>query len=463
MNLKKKNIAVIGLGYVGLPLALLSALRGFKTIGYDIDQSKISSINKNIIPINDYQVNQNFKKALQTKNFIASSNEEDLSETTIFIICVPTPINELREPDLEPIQSALKNISKFLKSGDLISIESTVFPGTCEDVLVPIIENETKLKVGKDVFLAHCPERVNPGDDFWNTGNIPRVVGGISKKCAENAADFYSKLLDSRVFKIEEIRGLLKTKFSVDVDRNFQIKSIMQGAITVMNSIRDAEAVKAMENTVRDVNIALVNELAKISDVLNLDVVDIIDGMSTKPFGKGPFYPGSGVGGHCIAVDPEWLKSASINAGYFPKLIQLARDTNNSMPQYTIDILMKCFSAKSIPTSKAVVAILGVAYKPNVDDARESPFFDIQDGLKKAKIKINVYDPMYTKINTHTNIYDAIKDVDAVIIVTDHYEITSEIKKIDFKETRVSIIIDGRNSLRKTDIDSKILYKGIGR
>jgi len=230
-----------------------------------------------------------------------------------------------------------------------------------------------------------------------------------------------------------------------------------------MRNIRDAEAVKAMENTVRDVNIAFVNELAKISDVLGFDVVDIIDGMSTKPFGKGPYYPGAGVGGHCIAVDPEWLKAASIKAGYMPELIQLSRNTNNSMLDYTVRLLQDGLNEIELPIKGANVAVLGVAYKRNVDDPRESPFYEIRDILIEKGALISVYDSWIANENTHDSVESVMKDCVALVLVTDHSDIVNELLSLIFETKSVRIVIDGRNALDPQKLPQSIIYRGIGK
>jgi UDP-N-acetyl-D-glucosamine dehydrogenase len=219
-----------------------------------------------------------------------------------------------------------------------------------------------------------------------------------------------------------------------------------------------------MENTVRDVNIAFVNELAKISDVLDLDVVDIIDGMATKPFGKGPFYPGVGVGGHCIAVDPEWLKAASKKAGYMPEMIQLARMTNNSMPEYTVSILQDLLNERGYPIKGTRIAVLGVAYKRNVDDPRESPFFKIREILQKKGAELSVYDSWVTSENTAQSLDESVAGAKAVIIVTEHSDLIAEFSKIRFPQSCIEVIVDGRNCLDGESIMAQgILYSGIGR
>ena len=231
-----------------------------------------------------------------------------------------------------------------------------------------------------------------------------------------------------------------------------------------MRSIRDAEAVKAMENTVRDVNIAFVNELAKISDVLELDVVDIIDGMATKPFGKGPFYPGVGVGGHCIAVDPEWLKAASRRAGYMPEIIQLARATNKSMPAYTVSVLQDLLNERGYPLKGTRIAVFGVAYKKNVDDPRESPFYDLRDLLRKKGADLGVYDSWVTSENTVNSIDACLDGAKAVIVVTEHSDVVEKLSAANFGEIGIKVVIDGRNCLDGDRIrEQNVLYRGIGR
>ena len=243
-----------------------------------------------------------------------------------------------------------------------------------------------------------------------------------------------------------------------------QVAQVPQGSVTKMRSIRDAEAVKAMENTVRDVNIAFVNELAKISDVLELDVVDIIDGMGTKPFGKGPFYPGVGVGGHCIAVDPEWLSAASRRAGYMPEMIQLARNVNNSMPEYTAAILQDMLNQRSHPVNGSVIAVLGVAYKRNVDDPRESPFFELRDELLKKGGELRIFDSWVKSENTVDSLAEALDGARAVIIVTEHSDMIAELNRLDLVQAGVEIVLDGRNCLDGERIRKQnILYRGIGR
>jgi UDP-N-acetyl-D-glucosamine dehydrogenase len=453
-----KNVAIVGLGYVGLPLACLCAKRGHKVIGLEKNKDIIENTNKGICHIKDVVLQTSLTEA--KKNLTATQEPKDAKECTVFLICVPTPVDEEKNPDFGPLVSAAHSISKLIKKNDLVVVESTVFPGTCEEYVLPILEKESGLKGGKDFYFSHCPERVNPGDAFWTTENIPRVVGGLTRECTLKTAEFYQSILLGPVFKVEDVRKSLRPKFSYDKKEGYKIKTFPVGSITMMNSMKDAEAVKAMENTVRDVNIAFVNELAKISEVLKLDVVDIIEGMSTKPFGKGPFYPGIGVGGHCIAVDPEWLKAASIKAGFYPKIIQIVRDTNNSMPDYAVSLVENM--AGNLKGKK--VAVLGVTYKGNIDDPRESPFYDVKKILQKKGATLNIFDPWFTRENTVNSIKEALSGSVAVLIVTDHDIFKKEVTAGLLKKNEIKYVVDGRNCLDKDQIMSVgIRYKGIGR
>ena len=462
-----KKIAVIGLGYVGLPLASLCAKKGYQVVGMERSRAIVDSLNKGNSHIVDQSVEDLFAQACRTGHFFATNNLSELSACRIYLICVPTPVDENFEPDLEPLLGAVKDITASVTTGDLIVVESTVFPGTCEEIVLPLLESETGLKVGKDIHLAHCPERVNPGDSFWTSENIPRVVGGTTPESTRMAAEFYTSILGGKLLAVEDVRSTLRPKFQQiklkQIKSTYIESNIPQGSVTMMRSIRDAEAVKAMENTVRDVNIAFVNELAKISDVLNLNVIDVIDGMSTKPFGKGPFFPGIGVGGHCIAVDPEWLKAASMKAGYMPRLIQLSRNTNNSMPGHAIDLLQDALNERAYPVNGTAIAVLGVAYKKNVDDPRESPFYEIRRQLSAKGARLKIFDSWVTKENTVASLDEALTGVKAILIVTDHDDCIKRLKEIKLSDYGIEIVIDGRNCLDSKAIsDQGLIYRGIG-
>ena len=463
MNLTDKKVAVVGLGYVGLPLAALCAKMGYRVTGLEANEDIVSTLAQKQCHIRDRAVQRLLDVAFESGNFEATRDPDAIADCDIYLICVPTPIDNNNEPDLEPLEGACESVAKHLQSGDLVVVESTVFPGTCEQIVVPLLERLSSLDGASDFYVAHCPERVNPGDAFWSSENIPRVVGATSEAGVDLAAEFYASILGGKIFDVREVKKSLHPKFR-ETSEGLHVAQVPLGSVTKMRSIRDAEAVKAMENTVRDVNIAFVNELAKISDVLELDVVDIIDGMATKPFGKGPFYPGVGVGGHCIAVDPEWLKAASKRAGYMPEIIQLARMTNNGMPSYTASILQDLLNERGYPLKGTGVAIFGVAYKKDVDDPRESPFYDLRNLLDKKGAKINVFDSWVTSENTVDSIDACLDGVKAIVLVTEHSDVVDALDTMDWSTLEVEAIIDGRNALDGVRIqEHDILYRGIGR
>jgi UDP-N-acetyl-D-glucosamine dehydrogenase len=463
MSLSDKKIAVIGLGYVGLPLAALCAKKGYQVVGLDYNEQIVASLAAGKCHIRDDVVERLLADAIASKNFQATSNSETIADCSIYLICVPTPVDDNNEPDLRPLESACRVVAPYLNKGDLVVVESTVFPGTCEQVVAPLLEEISGLDTNTGCYLAHCPERVNPGDLFWTSENIPRVVGATSEPGVQKAAEFYASILGGRIYDVREIKKSLSPKFS-ETAQGLHIAHVPLGSVTKMRSIRDAEAVKAMENTVRDVNIAFVNELAKISDVLDLDVVDIIDGMATKPFGKGPFYPGVGVGGHCIAVDPEWLKAASKRAGYMPEMIQLARMTNNGMPEYTVSILQDLLNDRGYPIKGTQIAILGVAYKRNVDDPRESPFFKLREILQKKGAVLSVFDSWVTSENTVQSFDECIDGTKAIVIVTEHSDMIERLNDMELSASSIEVIVDGRNCLDGEKIKSQnVIYRGIGR
>ena len=463
MKLSDRKIAVIGLGYVGLPLAALCAKKGYEVTGLDLSESVVALLNQGKCHIKDEAVEELLAAAVVSGNFTATSSAEAIADCSVYLICVPTPVDANNDPDLEPLEGACRVVAPHLAKSDLVVVESTVFPGTCEQVVVPLLEELSNLQVSRDFFLAHCPERVNPGDPFWNSENIPRVVGATSASGVDLAAEFYASILGGDILDVRNVKFSLRPKFR-ETAEGLHISQVPLGSVTKMHSIRDAEAVKAMENTVRDVNIAFVNELAKISDVLELDVVDIIDGMATKPFGKGPFYPGVGVGGHCIAVDPEWLKAASKRAGYMPEMIQLARMTNNGMPEYTVSILQDLLNERGYPIKGTRIAVLGVAYKRNVDDPRESPFYKLRDILQKKGAVLNVFDSWVTSENTVESLDDCIDGAKAIVIVTEHSDVIEKLSNLEPGDFEIEVVVDGRNCLDADKIrNQNVLYRGIGR
>ncbi|HBI16713.1 MAG: Nucleotide sugar dehydrogenase [Candidatus Moranbacteria bacterium GW2011_GWF2_34_56] len=423
---KKEVVCVIGLGYVGLPLAVRAQERGYKVIGVELDEKKVERINKKISPIDDEFLIKN----LPLFPFKATSDAKEIKKADIVLICVPTPVDSLYNPDLGPVRGACEMIANNFKKGALVILESTVNPGVSEEVVKPIFESYG-YKIGIDVFIAHCPERINPGDPKWNVTNIPRVVGAFTPKGLGKAKTFY--------------------------------ESIVDGTIRPMKHIREAEACKVVENSFRDINIAFVNELAKSFDALGIDVKDVIDGASTKPFAFMPHYPSCGIGGHCIPVDPYYLIERAKQAGFDHKFLKTSRAINNSMPEYAVELLQDKLNEIKMPLNGTNVGILGIAYKANVDDDRESPYYGIVKALKKHKANVHSFDPHIKSKSTVKTLEALLKKSDAIILVTNHKEfeiLTGEL----LKKYGVKVIIDGKNCLNKDEIKKTgVIYKGIGR
>lgn len=425
MENKKQTVCIIGLGYVGLPLAVQCALKGYKVFGYENDKEKNALINSGKSPIKEDFLEMNMPDV----KIKATNDPKIIKKSDIVIMCVPTPVNENYFPDLEPVRNATKAIVKNLNPGQLVVIESTINPGVCEEVIEPLFA-EAGYSVGKDYELAHCPERINPGDPKWNVTNIPRVVGSFSKKGLRRAVEFYEDVIDA--------------------------------AIMPMKSIREAEAVKIMENSFRDVNIAFVNELAKSFDKLRIDIVDVIKGASTKPFAFMPHWPSRGVGGHCIPVDPYYLIERAKASGFDHEFLKIARKVNNSMPEYTVELLQDALNDVKIALNGTTVGLLGISYKANIADLRESPALKIIKFLEKHKANVLVFDPYAKKHSTVKSLEELLKKSAALILVTNHKEFL-QIDPMLFKKHGIKAIVDGMNVLDKEKIRKHgIMYKGIG-
>lgn len=405
------TVCVIGLGYVGYPLLKVISERNFPVIGFDINREKVRKAVKE-----GYQATIDPKEALENRDCI--------------IVCVPTPVDKNYHPDLSYIINACENIRKYLKKDSLVIIESTIAPGTTEEIILPILE-KSGLKAGRDFYLAHCPERIDPGNKEWTIQNIPRVVGGINEKSTEISYHFYRSILKAEVHKV--------------------------------SSAKVAEAIKIVENAFRDINIAFVNELAKSFDRIGIDILEVIRGAATKPFGFMPHYPGCGVGGHCIPVDPYYLIEKAEEFGFSHNFLKLAREINNSMPEYTINKLIKALNQLESCVKKAKIAVLGVAYKGGVDDVRESPALKIIEKLKEMGAILFVYDPYLPHFSSVGSLEEALKEADYVLIATDHPEFKNLSAEL-FKKYGIKAVIDGRNILDKEKIiKAGILYEGIGR
>ncbi len=425
-----KNITVVGLGYVGLPLACLCAEKGYKVYGLDVDKNKVELINKNQSPIEDgYIVN----KLTNLKNNIhATTNaNECIQNSEIIIICVPTPVDRNNSPDLTALMNAILTVSKFIKQNTLLIIESTIYPGTIEEVVLPILKKQRFDAYKNDVFIAHCPERIDPGNKKWTIENLPRVIGGITKEATKKAAEFY--------------------------------RSVIEADVIELSSVKVAEATKIMENTFRDVNIAFVNEMAKSFDKAGIDIIEVIKAASTKPFAFMPHYPGAGVGGHCIPIDPYYLIEKAKQIGFNHEFLKLAREINNSMPAYAVELLEQQLQKLKKTVKNAKVGMLGLSYKPNVDDTRESPAYEIINILKIKGANVFVFDPHVKKESNVKDLDELLQKSDCLVLVTNH----NEFKNMDLnklKKYKILAVIDGRNCLDKEKIKAMgILYHGIGR
>lgn len=419
---KIPKVTIIGLGYVGFPLACaIAKSKKYEVYGLDTNSQRVDKVNKRISPVEDRQAEKDIKKV----RIMATTEDSVIKKSKFVVICVPTPIDENRKPDLTPVIESAESIRKNLQKGQIIILESTVNPGVCEEVVLPILE-KSGLKAGKDFDLIHCPERIDPGNPKWNVYNINRNIGGTTLEGTKTAADFY--------------RSFLKSK------------------INEVSSLKVAEATKIVENVFRDVNIAYVNELAKSFDKLGIDVHEVIKGASNKPFSFMPHYPGCGVGGHCIAVDPYYLIEYAEKNGFEHKLLKVARNINNSMPKYTVDKLVAGLNDLGINIQGVNIGLLGLSYKANIGDMRESPALEIKKELIALGANVISCDP-YCNGYADERIENILETCKAVIVATNHKEFL-EIK--NWKN--VKLIVDGRNCLNMQDIQSKgITYIGIGR
>jgi UDP-N-acetyl-D-glucosamine dehydrogenase len=422
-----QKIAVVGLGYVGLPLALLAEERDFDVLGIDLSKQKLALLKEKISPIAD----KDASNRLHSSKIQFTDDFTKLSEVDVAIVCVPTPVNENKTPDLSIVKAAALSAATNLEDGSLLIIESTINPGVCDEILIPAIEEQTNHKIGKTLFIAHCPERINPGDPKWHVGNINRVLGADSKDSLDMAYDFYSKLLDAKIKK--------------------------------MGSLKEAEAVKIVENSFRDINIAFVNELAMSFEKLGINVNNVIDGAATKPFAFMAHYPGIGVGGHCIPVDPYYLIEYAHGRGFEHHFLKLARSINEDMPVYAIDTIEKALIENAEGDLKGKkVTVLGLSYKANIGDARESPAKIVIRTLEQRGAIVTTFDPYFLNISTAKTLPEALKNTKIVILVTAHDEFKS-INPADLAGS--SIFLDGRNALAdlaNVFSEYNIKYIGIG-
>jgi UDP-N-acetyl-D-glucosamine dehydrogenase len=418
INTKNAVVGIIGLGYVGLPIAVETAKVGFEVIGFDVKKDKIDEVNSGKNYIQDIE-DEVLKEVVLKKKLKATSDFSELKFCDIIIICVPTPLDKYYQPDTKYIVDAGESILKNRKKPSLVILESTTYPGTTEEVLKPILEKDGSI-LGSDLFLAFSPERVDPGNKTYKTKNIPKVVGGCTKECNELTKDFYSLILTGGVFEV--------------------------------SSPKIAEMEKLLENTFRLVNIGLVNEMAVLADKMGINIWEVIDAAKTKPYGFMPFYPGPGLGGHCIPIDPYYLSWKAKEFHFQTTLIEAAGQTNISMPEYVVKKIGIILNDNKKFYSGSKIVIMGIAYKKDIDDYRESPALRIIELLRELKADLILVDPFVKefrgldgKIHKTVELTEKIlKDSDLALIVTDHT--TFNLKMI---LDNAKIIYDTRNLIKE--------------
>lgn len=413
---RSATCAVIGLGYVGLPLSVELASAGFTVYGIDKNLDKVEAVNRGESYIPDVR-NEAVRDGVNAGKLKATTDFGVISDCDVVSICVPTPLNKTRDPDISYIISALEEgIVPHVHTGMLIVLESTTYPGTTEEVVVPAVTGRN-LKVGEDVFVAFSPERVDPGNPHFQTGNIPKVVGGMTEACTRVATLFYNSFLDK---------------------------------VHPVSSTAVAEMVKIHENTFRSVNIALVNELALMCDRLDIDVWEVIEGASSKPFGFMPFYPGPGLGGHCIPIDPYYLSWKARSVGFEARFIELAGQVNSSMPLHVVEKASDALNSAEKALRGSKILILGVAYKKDIDDERESPAIDIIDRLIKKGAAVSYIDSYIPELDVGTTVLRAadisvelLQGTDLTIIITDHSDFD-----YDLILANAPLLLDTRNAIK---------------
>ncbi len=412
-------VGVIGLGYVGLPLAVEKAKVGFPVLGFDINPKRVGKVNAGENYIGDVKDSE-LKELAEKGALTATTDFSRLAECDVIIICVPTPLTITRDPDISYIEASTEQIAASLRQGQLITLESTTYPGTTEEVILPRLE-KTGLKVGKDFFLAFSPERVDPGNKRFTTKNTSKVVGGVTPVCMEIAYTVYSQTIQN---------------------------------VVPVSSPAAAELTKVFENTYRAVNIAMVNELMLLCDRMGLDIWEIVEAAGTKPFGIQTFYPGPGVGGHCIPIDPFYLTWKAREYDFHTRFIELAGEINVEVSYYVVNKVMRALNQFNKSLKDAAVLVLGVAYKKDLDDVRESPALKIMELLRQHGAEISYHDPYIPVIEPHGGstvrlesweLSDAtLEDADCVLIITDH-------SNVDYQRVvdKAKLVVDTRNATKQ--------------
>ena len=414
---RSAKIVILGLGYVGLPLATIFAEAGFNVVGVEPDKTKVDKLKRGKSYVQDVP-SKKLEQLMQSGTLQATTDFSVLEEADAVSICVPTPLRKTGDPDLSYILDATDELAKYMHPGVVVVLESTTYPGTTREILLPKLTENSGLKVGEDFFLAFSPERVDPGREDWTTYNTPKVIGGITTTCTEVASLWYQQALET---------------------------------VVPVSSAESAEMTKLLENTFRMINIGLVNEMAIMCDRLGLDVWEIIDAAATKPFGFMKFTPGPGLGGHCIPIDPLYLSWKLRALNYTARFIELASEINTGMPRYVVSKIQDALNEHGLPLKGSQILVIGAAYKPDVDDIRESPSLDIIGLLRQKGAQVSYHDPYIPRIShddysleSVPDLVESVQKTDCAVIVTNHsiYDYQTILE-------RAPLIIDTRNALGK--------------
>lgn len=428
-KIKERNIVfgVVGLGYVGLPLAIQSSRNGFKTIGVDVQEDKVKLINAGKNYIKDVD-EQELKKLVAEEKLSATTAFEAIKDMDVIAVCVPTPLDAYQQPDISYVKESVIKIAQYMKKGTVVILESTTYPGTTEELLKPLLEKGSQLICGTDFYLGFSPERVDPGNQKFSTSNTPKVVGALGEEALTIICQFYEEIIDAEIFKV--------------------------------SSPASAEMVKLLENTYRNINIGLINELTMLCERMGINIWEVVDAAKTKPYGFQAFYPGPGLGGHCIPLDPYYLSWKAREFKFHTSMIETSMTVNDKMPEYIIERCYKTLNKRKKSLNGSTILVLGVAYKNDIDDYRESPALKIIENLKNEAANVEYYDPYISEYFYHgekniglANISEAnLKKYDLVVIATAH-------KVFDYQmiQEHSDIILDTRNAMETVTNRSNIV------
>ncbi|MCU6747761.1 MULTISPECIES: nucleotide sugar dehydrogenase [Lachnospiraceae] len=418
---RKLKVGVVGLGYVGLPLAVEKAKAGFETIGFDVQEEKVNLVNAGHNYIGDV-VDKDLQKLVEEGMLKATTDFSFVKDVDFIAICVPTPLDKHQQPDISYVKSSTEAISRYLTKGTMVVLESTTYPGTTEELIRPILEEGSGLKCGEDFYLGFSPERVDPGNLIYKTKNTPKVVGAIGKEATEVIATMYRAVLEGEVYEV--------------------------------SSPAIAEMEKILENTYRNINIGLINELTMLCNEMGISMWEVIDAAKTKPYGFQAFYPGPGLGGHCIPLDPYYLSWKAREYGFHTSMIESSMMINDKMPEYCVERASKILNRSAKAMNGAKVLVLGVAYKQDIDDYRESPALKVIEVLKREKADVSFYDPWIAEYKYLGEKYQGLKEINPEVIASyDLVMITTAHSNVDYNmvQKNAKAIFDTKNVMKNIE------------